>query len=87
MPVSQGGLKLDHGLSDYDRSQLFTIAYVWEIPGPTQGFWKQVLWGWSVAGITIFQSGAPYSLQNGSDRNNDGFADNDRPDIGNPYAP
>lgn len=87
MPVSQGGLKLDHGLSDYNRSQLLTIAYVWEIPGPTQGFWKYALGGWSVSGITMFQSGAPYSLQNGSDRNNDGFADNDRPDIGNPYAP
>jgi hypothetical protein len=87
MPVSQGGLKVDHGLSDYNRSQLLTIAYVWEIPGPTQGFWKYALGGWSVSGITIFQSGAPYSLQNGSDRNNDGFADNDRPDIGNPHAP
>ena len=87
MPASQGGLKLDRGLSDYNRSHLLTIAYLWEIPGPTQGFWKQALGGWSLAGITTFQSGAPYSLQNGSDRNNDGFADNDRPDIGNPAAP
>jgi hypothetical protein len=87
MPASQGGLKLDRGLSDYNRSHLLTIAYLWEIPGPTQGFWKQALGGWSLAGITTFQSGTPYSLQNGSDRNNDGFADNDRPDIGNPNAP
>src|SRR6202521_2940013 len=87
MPASQGGLKLDRGLSDYNRSHLLTIAYLWENPGPTQGFWKQALGGWSLAGITTFQSGAPYSLQNGSDRNNDGFADNDRPDIGNPAAP
>jgi hypothetical protein len=48
---------------------------------------KQALGGWSIAGITVFQSGTPYSVQNGSDRNNDGFFDNDRPDIGNPYAP
>jgi hypothetical protein len=48
---------------------------------------KHGLGGWSIAGITTFQSGTPYSLQNGSDRNNDGFADNDRPDIGNPNAP
>jgi hypothetical protein len=87
MPASQGGLKLDRGLSDYNRSHLLTITYLWEIPGPTQGFWKQALGGWSLAGIATFQSGAPYSLQNGSDRNNDGFADNDRPDIGNPEAP
>jgi hypothetical protein len=48
---------------------------------------KHALGGWSIAGITTFQSGTPYSLQNGSDRDNDGFSDNDRPDIGNPNAP
>lgn len=42
--------------------------------------------GWSVAGITSFQSGAPFTVLNGADRNNDGYA-NDRPDIGNPRAP
>jgi hypothetical protein len=29
------------------------------------------LGGWSVAGITTFQSGTPFSVANGSDRNND----------------
>jgi hypothetical protein len=87
MPVSQGGLKLDRGPSDYNRTHLLTITYLWEIPGPTRGFWKQGLGGWSITGITTFQSGTPFSLQNGSDRNNDGFSDNDRPDIGNPNAP
>ena len=42
--------------------------------------------GWSIAGITSFQTGAPFTLQNGSDRNNDAIP-NDRPDIGNPAAP
>ena len=41
---------------------------------------------WSIAGITTFQSGTPYTVQNGFDRNNDGNP-NDRPDIGNPDAP
>ena len=85
MPVMQGGLKLDHGPSDYDRTHRFTIAYVWDIPGPVRGFWKGALGGWSISGITSFQSGAPFSLQNGFDRNYDGFI-NDRPDIGNPKA-
>jgi len=87
VPISQGGLKLDRGLSDYNRSHRLTIAYIWDIPGPRRGVAKHGLGGWSIAGITTFQSGTPYSLQNGSDRNNDGFADNDRPDIGNPNAP
>jgi hypothetical protein len=86
MPASQGGLRLDRGLSDYNRSQRLTIAYIWDIPGPRRGLAKQVLGGWSIAGITTFQSGTPYSLQNGFDRNNDGFP-NDRPDISNPDAP
>jgi hypothetical protein len=86
IPASLGGLKLDRGLSDYNRSHRLTIAYIWDIPGPARGFRKGVLGNWSVSGITTFQSGTPYTLQNGSDRNNDGFA-NDRPDIGNPSAP
>jgi hypothetical protein len=44
------------------------------------------LGGWSIGGITSFQTGAPFTLQNGSDRNNDAIP-NDRPDIGNPAAP
>jgi hypothetical protein len=86
MPVAQGGLKLDHGPSDYDRPQRFTVAYIWDIPGPAARLWKAALGGWSISGITSFQSGAPYSLQNGFDRNGDGFT-NDRPDISNPMAP
>ncbi len=64
----------------------FAIAYIWDIPGPVRGFWRGPLGGWSISGITSFQSGAPFSFQNGLDRNYDGFA-NDRPDIGNPTAP
>jgi hypothetical protein len=86
VPVSQGGLKLDRGLSDYDRRHRLTIAYLWAIPGPQSGWWKYALAGWSAAGITTFQSGTPFTLGNGFDRNNDGIL-GDRPDIGNPSAP
>ena len=49
------------------------------------GFWKYALGGWSIAGISSFQSGAPFTVQNGIDR---GAASNSaRPDIGNPNAP
>jgi hypothetical protein len=86
VPVSQGGLKLDRGLSDFDRRHRLTIGYVWMLPGPRSGWWTYFLAGWSVAGITTFQSGTPFTVANGSDRNNDGFLE-DRPDIGNPNAP
>jgi hypothetical protein len=84
--VAQGGLKLDRARSDFDRTHNFTLTYVWEIPGSNRNFWKHALGGWSITGITSFQSGAPFTVANGFDRNNDGLQ-NDRPDIGNPNAP
>jgi hypothetical protein len=87
MSVGQGGLKLDRGLSDYDRAHRLTLVYLWAVPGPRTGLLKYALGGWLIAGISSFQAGAPFTLQNGSDRNNDGITTNDRPDIGNPNAP
>jgi hypothetical protein len=86
VPVSQGGLRLDRGLSDYDRRHRLTVAYLWAIPGLRSGWMRNVLGGWSLAGIMTFQSGTPFTLANGFDRNNDGVP-GDRPDIGNPNAP
>jgi hypothetical protein len=59
---------------------------LWAIPGPQSGRWKYALAGWSIAGNTTFQSGTPFTVGNGSDRNNDGILGG-RPDIGNPSAP
>jgi Carboxypeptidase regulatory-like domain len=83
VPVAQGGLKLDRGPSDYDRTHRFTILYVWSVPGSVK-HWKYLLGGWSIAGITSFQSGAPFTVV--STRRN-GSGPGDRPDIGNPTAP
>ena len=86
VPIAQGGLKLDRGVSDFHRGQRLTLLYTWEIPGPSRGLWKQVLGGWSIAGITTFQSGTPYTIKNTTDRNRDGWTA-DRPDISNRNAP
>jgi outer membrane receptor protein involved in Fe transport len=88
IPTLMGGLSLDRGLSDYHRAHRFTVTYAWEVPGPKKGILKHPFGGWSLTGITTFQSGTPYSVANGSgaDRNNDGL-NNDRPDISNPNAP
>jgi len=86
MPVAQGGLKLDRGPSDFDRGQRLALSYIWEIPGLSKGLWKHVMGGWSIAGIATFQSGTPYTVVNGFDRNGDSWP-GDRPDIGNPNAP
>jgi hypothetical protein len=86
IPVSNGGLKLDRGLSDFDRAHRLTMAWLWVVPGPLSGRWKYPLGGWSVAGITTFQSGTPFTVANGSNRNV-GANGADRPDIGNLSAP
>jgi len=86
VPVMYGGLKLDRAVSDFDRPQRLTIAYLWVVPGPRSGWPKYTFGGWQLAGITTFQSGTPFSVANGFDRNN--YADKeDRADIGNPNAP
>jgi hypothetical protein len=86
VPAALGGLKLDRGPSDFDRGQRLALSYLWEIPGPSKGFARHVMGGWSIAGIAIFQSGTPYTVVNGFDRNGDGWLA-DRPDIANPRAP
>jgi outer membrane receptor protein involved in Fe transport len=86
IPEPLGGMKLDRGPSDYDRTHRFTAAYIWNVPVPGDHLWKHTLDGWSISGITTFQSGAPFTVANGFDRNNDGILQ-DRADIGNPKAP
>ena len=87
IPTLQGGLALDRAVADHHRAHRFTITYVWDVPGPKKGLLSYPFGGWQITGITTFQSGAPYSIINGFDRNNDALTTNDRPDIGNPNAP
>jgi hypothetical protein len=81
--IARGGLKLDRGPSDFDRSHRLSILYVWDLPRPAGRQLKYALGGWSLAGITSFQSGTPFTLLNAPI----GGANSVRPDIGNPNAP
>ena len=87
VPAFQGGLHLDKGPSDYDRTHRLVISYIWDIPGFREGMLRNVLGGWELSGVSSFQSGAPFTIINGSDRNGDGLSGGDRPDVGNPNAP
>jgi hypothetical protein len=86
VPLFQRGLQLDRGLSLFDRTHRLVISYIWDLPGPRSGVFGNFLGGWRMAGVTTLQSGNPYTILNGFDRNADGTA-SDRPDIGNPNAP
>ena len=52
----------NRGLSDFDRSQRFTLAYVYELPGPQGRMLKPVLGGWALNGMLTLQSGTPFSV-------------------------
>ncbi|HKE29069.1 MAG TPA: hypothetical protein VKB88_42250, partial [Bryobacteraceae bacterium] len=61
---SYGARSLGRLIGASNRAHRLTVAYVWEIPGPADGFLKRALGGWSLAGISTFQSGAPFTVAN-----------------------
>jgi hypothetical protein len=52
------------GLSDFDRTHRLSISYVYDLPvfQHSQGIARAVLGGWSISGVTTFQSGTPFSI-------------------------
>src|ERR1700751_312305 len=57
----ESSLVASRGLSDFDRTHRFVVSYRYDLPFVTSatGAKKVLLRGWSVSGITIFQSGTP----------------------------
>jgi hypothetical protein len=60
----QSNINASRGLSDYDRTHRLSVSYVYELPffGHTTGFTHAALANWGVSGVTIFQSGTPFSI-------------------------
>jgi hypothetical protein len=56
------------GPSDYNRTHVFRSSWVYQLPTPFSRakIANQVLGGWEVSGIATVQSGAPYSIANGT---------------------
>ena len=52
------------GLSDFDRTHRLVVSYVYDLPffRKSSGFVHAALGGWEVSGITLFQSGTPFSI-------------------------
>ena len=53
-----------YGSSDFDRTHVFTVSYHYDLPKVSNASrWvKQVVNGWGLNGITVLQSGQPYSV-------------------------
>ncbi len=60
----ESDLKNSRGFSDFDRTHRFALSYRYDLPffASSTGFAHAVLGGWSISGITIIQSGTPFSI-------------------------
>lgn len=67
--------------AQFDRPHRFVVSYLWEVPGPRNGFLGQVIGGWQLSGVTAGQSGRPFTIVTGVDSNGDTNTGSDRPDI------
>ena len=53
-----------YGNSDFDRTHVFIVSYRYELPKAQSlsGFASQIVNGWGLSGVTVAQSGEPYSI-------------------------
>jgi len=60
--VDSNTRKAYYAPSSNDRPQNFVLNYVYEVPGKgTNLLTKALLNGWQISGLTLFQSGAPFT--------------------------
>jgi Carboxypeptidase regulatory-like domain len=57
-------LDASRGLSDFDRTHRLAVSYRYDLPWyrDEKGWKGALLSGWSISGITLFQSGSPFSV-------------------------
>jgi hypothetical protein len=57
-------INASRGISDFNRPQVFKVSYVYNLPFlmHTSGFEHAALGGWSISGVSSFQSSLPFSI-------------------------
>ena len=64
--VNSYNLNAYRASSNFDQRHNFTLAYVYDLPFfKEKGLAHKVLGGWQWSGITLIQSGSPFSVYNG----------------------
>jgi hypothetical protein len=60
----QSNINSSRGLSDFDRKHRLSVTYVYELPffQHSKGLAHAALGGWAISGVSIFQSGIPFSI-------------------------
>ncbi len=76
---------LERGNSDYDRTQMLILSYIYNIPSPSsQRVVRAIFGNWQLSGISTFETGTPLNITLSGDNAGIGGAPY-RPDlIGNP---
>ena len=78
----------DRSIASFNVPHRAVFSFIWEVPGPRQGWLGQVAGFWQLSGIYRLQSGAVETVSvQGIDLNGDLSAVNDRPALGNLSAP
>jgi len=82
VPHILGGERNERAVSLFDRTHRASITYVYEFPfmRDQRGLLGRVVGGWQISGVTVFESGVPYTVANGADSNGL-VGNNDRPDF------
>jgi hypothetical protein len=91
--VNAYDIAANRGSSVFDLRHNFSISYVYGLPFfKGSGLTHTLLGGWQVSGITVAQSGLPFTVTNGTDFGDNagvgnGVGTGSRPDlVGDPYA-
>jgi hypothetical protein len=88
-PQDSYNAKVDYGLASIHRKHALNIGYVYELPffAHSKALLHQTLGGWSLSGVTSFQSGAPNSITVSQDIAGIGVASSRATVIGDPNLP
>ncbi len=78
----------DRGPSDWDRTNVASLSYVWTLPSWTSGpaVARAVIDGWEVTGIVSAQSGDPLTVTAGGDFSQTGQRSDRAVIVGPPYG-
>ena len=78
------GWKYDVGPSGYDRTHIFLVNFIYDIPvfrHAQSAFVKSVLGGWEVSGVITAESGLPANVTLTGSQGGNGIGGNNRPDL------
>jgi hypothetical protein len=86
-PTDSYNYRLTRGLAGQDGPHIFVVSYIWEIPAfrQSRGIARTALGGWTLSGITSFQSGGPLNVGISPDRAGNS-AGGQRPNITGPVS-